>query len=321
MKHQEETMIDRVARWFRTGSPGRRRIRGGLLGIMVLAAGSCGVASAQEARPADSLARYVPQKDLFLLLEFDGLDAHADAWHATAAYKLLTETKLGTMLEDLAGQGLEMAFAGAQHAPPIKPAEVIELAKQGARRGGVAAFWGTGPRDTKAVFVSRGGDRPEVRRLLEAATAAGPNRVGGAARDTIQKEGRTLHPVGGEMFWWVEKGDLVLSDDPDKILAVLDGKTPNAVDHPLRAALAKEADGFQPVALGFFDLAVLPPMPPQAAALGLDGLKRIELQWGFQDDALRTVVRAWRPRPAADCWPWPISRRSGSMRCRRSRRS
>ena len=200
------------------------------------------------------------------------------------------------MLEDLAGQGLEMAFARAEPAPPIKPAEIIELAKQGARRGGVAAFWGTGPRDTKAVFVSRGGDRPEVRRLVEAATAADANRRE-RARTTIQKAGRTLHPVGGEMMWWIEKGDLVFSDDPDKILAVLDGKTPNAVDHPLRSALAKGGDGFQPVAVGFFDLAVLPPMPPQAAALGLDGLKRVELQWGFQDDALRTVVRAVAPSP------------------------
>ena len=68
----------------------------------------------QEARPADKgagaapLARYVPLKDLLAYLEFDGLDAHADAWRASAAYKLLNDTKLGTVLEDLALQGIEI---------------------------------------------------------------------------------------------------------------------------------------------------------------------------------------------------------------------
>ena len=38
-------------------------------------------------------------------------------------------------------------------------------------------------------------------------------------------------------------------------------------------------------------------MPPAAAQLGLDGLKRIELAWGFQDDALMSVVRVVAPAP------------------------
>ena len=40
-------------------------------------------------------------------------------------------------------------------------------------------------------------------------------------------------------------------------------------------------------------------MPPQAVQLGLDGLKRIEIQWGIQDDAMLAVVGAGRPAAAA----------------------
>jgi prepilin-type processing-associated H-X9-DG protein len=295
-------MSDRELTRSRTGSAVRRRTRGWLLGIVLSMAGPGVTAFGQEARPADGgggLARYVPQQDLFFLLEYDGLDAYPDAWHATAAYKLLTETKLGAMLQDLARQGLEMALESAEHAPPLKAAEIVEVVKQGARRGGVVAAWGKDSKNAKVVLVSRGGDRPEVRRLVEAATAAGRKRrgEGGAAPAPTQKAGRALNPIREGMAWWVENGDLVLSDDPDLVLAVLDGKAPNAVDHPLRAALAKGGDGFQPVALGFLEITALPPMPPEATKLGWDGVKRVELQWGFQDDALRSVIRAVAPSP------------------------
>ena len=61
-----------------------------------------------KSRPAAPPARHVPRQDLLAYLEFDGLDAHADAWRASAAYKLLSDTKLGPLLEDLALQGIEL---------------------------------------------------------------------------------------------------------------------------------------------------------------------------------------------------------------------
>ena len=69
---------------------------------------------AQEARTVAKLpqpaplARHVPRQKLLAYLEFDGLDAHTDAWRATAAYKLLSDTKLGSVIEDLALQGIEL---------------------------------------------------------------------------------------------------------------------------------------------------------------------------------------------------------------------
>ena len=53
------------------------------------------------ARP---LARYFPKDNLVFYFEFSGVDAHADAWNKTAAYKMLTETPLGAMLEEVGAQ-------------------------------------------------------------------------------------------------------------------------------------------------------------------------------------------------------------------------
>ncbi len=41
----------------------------------------------------------------------------------------------------------------------------------------------------------------------------------------------------------------------------------------------------------------MPKMPPQAVRLGLDGIKRLELVWGFEGEAMRTVIRAVAPAP------------------------
>ena len=114
-----------------------------------------------------------------------------------------------------------------------------------------------------------------------------------AALPPIRKGARTLNPLGKDGTWWFEKGDLILTgnDKVDEILAVIDGKRPSAVNHPMRAELAKPESGFEPVAAGFLDMAGLPPLPPEAAKLGLDGAKRIDVRWGFQDDALLSVLR------------------------------
>ena len=83
----------------------------------------------------------------------------------------------------------------------------------------------------------------------------------------IQKAGRTFYPIDKEKGsgWWFEKGDLVVSNKPDLVMAVLDGKEPTAADHPFRVDLLKVRDGFQPVVAGFVDITALPPMPPHAA--------------------------------------------------------
>jgi prepilin-type processing-associated H-X9-DG protein len=138
--------------------------------------------------------------------------------------------------------------------------------------------------------VIRGGGRGEMKRLVELVTARG------RPAEAVEKAGRAIHPLS-DLSWWYEKEDLVLTSQPDAIIAVLDGQAPNAIDHPLRAALRKGEEGFEPIATGFVDVAGLPQMSPSAVQMGLDGVKRLELVLGFEGNAIRTVLRAVAPSP------------------------
>ena len=267
--------------------------------VLAVSAIGPGTARGQEIAPRaeagpGSLARYVPKQDnLFFYLEFDGLDAHQAAWRNSSAYKLLNDTKLGALIEDLATQGIGAIRQSAPPGKEFKPAELIGLFKLAAKQGFAVGFWDSDQPVGGFVYVARGAARPEFIRLLE---ATAPNRPD-ATPAPAPIAGRTIHALSPQASWWVEKGDLVLSSRPELVISVLDGRAPNVADHPLRARLLKKSDGFEPVAAGFFDVAVLPPMPPQAVQLGLDGLKRFEIQWGIQDDAMLAVVAMVAPQP------------------------
>ena len=91
---------------------------------------------AADARP---LARYVPKENLVLYAEFAGLDAHAEAWKKTAAYKMLNQTPLGVMLEEVAAQLLDK---GMSYLPNrrLSGTEVVTLVKNTAKNGWVFAL-------------------------------------------------------------------------------------------------------------------------------------------------------------------------------------
>jgi Protein of unknown function (DUF1559) len=279
--------------------------------VVFLILASSSPARAQGSRPparaagADSasLARYVPGQDLFFYLEFDGLNAHPGAWHGSAAFKLLNDTKLGALIEDLTSQGIELAQKSIPQARRLKGAEVVGMLKNAARHGFVLAASGKSPNDARVVLALRRGDRPEVRRILSMISAIrlgdDPEGSRPAALAPIRAPGRTLNRLDKDFCWWVERGDLILTGTRkiDEILAVVDGKRPSAVNHPLRAELNKVENGFEPAAFGFVDLTALPQLSPRSIKLGLDGLKRIELRWGFQANALMTVIHAVAPSP------------------------
>ncbi len=148
------------------------------------------------------------------------------------------------------------------------------------------------------MAVLRHGDRPEVKRMLEFAGASAnrPREEDKANLAPTEGEWHTLPWVHPDALWLVEKGDLILTSraNKDEVLAVRAGEQPGAFDHPLRAELAREQDGLRPAAIGFVDLA---PLAAELAGFGLDGLERIELRWGFQDDALVTRLRMVAPSP------------------------
>ncbi len=261
----------------------------------------------QEARPADreagaaTLARYVPLKDLLAYLEFDGLDAHADAWRTSAAYKLLNDTKLGIVLEDLAFQGIEVIQETTPREERVTGAEVVGFIKHMARNGFVLGVSRKGPGHFRVVAVLRHADRPEFKRLLKIAGAENRHAVDEEKSDApaIQQAGSKLHRLGADGIWLAEKGGLILTSkvNADEILAMQRGDQKSALDHPLRAEMVKAADGFHPCAIGFIDMRSLAPLTPDAVDLGLDGLKSIDLRWGFQDSALVTVLRVAAPVP------------------------
>jgi hypothetical protein len=265
------------------------------------AQGQAGTASGPAAQEKPKpLARYVPREDLFMFLEFDGMDAHPDSWRRSAAYKLLNETRLGALLEDLGLQAMEVFQESVAAEKRIAGVDALDLLKQLFRDGFVLAMSGKPPYDSPMILVLRHGDEPEFRRLLEAMRARREDGTDPApGRKPLDNPGGKLNRLGGDLVWWVEKGDLIITGQSRvaQILAVLDGQKQSALDHPLRTGLAKAENGFEPAAVGFVDMAVLEPFSASMVTLGVDGVKRIELRWGFQEEALLSVLRLVAPAP------------------------
>src|SRR5271165_5858481 len=167
-------------------------------------------ASAQEAlsktagaRGSMSLARFVPRRDLFWYLEFQGLDAHAVGWRKTAAYRLLHETKLGALLEDLAIQALEFHQEAFPTKFGIKGVEVVDAVKWIARDGFVFALSGKPTEVLRHVVILKRGDRPEIKRALRTVAASRvieAEEKPEAAPD--QNAGRTIYRLGRAHVWW-----------------------------------------------------------------------------------------------------------------------
>lgn len=248
------------------------------------------------ARAADTLAAYAPGEKLIALFEFDGLEGHRAAWGKTAAWRALHETKLGELVGDLAGQ----AFDIIQKANPnpqktkVSKDEFAKWVDHVKDHGFLVAFFGD-PQSPTGLAVIRGAGQGEPSRVM--ATLFGPGKTPKA--EPVEKAGRMVHSFGQNSSWWVEGDDLILVETKglDAVLAAIDGKGPKASNSPIRAALAKPRDGFEPVAVGFFDLAQLGPPPPDFENLGLAGVKRIEFQWGFHGDALESFTRLVAPAP------------------------
>ena len=248
--------------------------------------------------PAPPLARYIPGDELAFYWEFEGLSAHAEGARKSAISKLLNDTPLGALLEDLATQVITKA---QQQAPPgrqVPAADYLALLRHGVQEGLAVGVFGKGPDKTNALVVVRKGNRPEFlrfMRLIATSGGFGPD----LKQDDRQVSGRTLHPLGANGVWWLEQDDLLMTGKigVETVLAVIEGKAPSAVNHPLRAQVMKAEQGLELASYAFLDFAALPALPPEAKREGFDGIKHIELQWGFQGDALMTVVRCIAPAP------------------------
>ena len=284
---------------------------------MVLTAATMGLAPAaigqQPAKPAGAvpLARYFPRQDLVVYVEFDGLDAHRDAWTKSAAYRLLNETTTGAMLEQSIARLLDRLLA-SQPQLPVKGRELVALSENLLRSGfavGINRAGGVGLPRCLALVVrggATGAPRAAFERFLR--VAEGPrNRI----RMVEKPGGRKVQVLGDSppmsLSWWAEGDDLVVSlvspSGVDAVIAALDGREPNAIDHPTRTRRrtgrrrAPASRAGRPSLAFFSTWHALAPLPREAERWGSIGVKRVDHRWGFHGPAIQGIIGVVAPTP------------------------
>jgi hypothetical protein len=262
----------------------------------------------------------VPKENLLLYVEFAGLNATAASWNKTAAYRMLNETPLGAMMEEVSTQFLDKTLSLYPNRKlSLSGGEVFSVIKHSVQSGWVLAIHSNsnsseGP--LRGTLILRNAAAGKEFKKLSALTLGW--LMGDAKRKPEVKNGRTIVVVSapepgiaaagpsGGWTWWPEKDDLVITfpgtASAEAIIASLDGKTPSAAEHPLVQALSKPEGEFQPVCVAFAETANCPAIPTQLTELlhrmGTEwGAQRIDARLGFEGDALVTVSRVTAPRP------------------------
>lgn len=282
------------------------------------AAGKTAAPAPAPSPPMDG-ATVAGRDKLLLFVEFDGLDAHQDAWRKTAAARMLNDTPLGAMLEEIGVPLLERMSASLPKRM-VNGADAVAIIKHVARKGFVLTYSAdpSAARGVRGILVLKGVTTSKeskslfsrlIGSFMDPAVKPKIERKGGAAGDPASKTksdeaGRVLvsvPPVSGDgktpdqgWGWWPEKDDLIIGlaqpSDLDVAISRLDGKTANAVGCEPIASLAKPDAGVAPVLKAYFD-------PSARPGTGDLGFKHIEYRWGFQDEALAAVTRIVAPKP------------------------
>jgi prepilin-type processing-associated H-X9-DG protein len=277
------------------------------LGVAALLAGGLG----PKAKADDPPGRFVPASDnVVAYLEFDGIAAHRAAWEKTAAYRVWNETKTGAMIGSVVRQMMAGGGgAGANWPPPAETARMLgHVMEHGAavvvgmpqgdkagRAGGPDA--GDGPVGAVIVRKARGEAGKVFTSFLD--RVAERNGMGRPAGD--KKDGAT--PLGKDARYFFQDDDLVLmfGDMHEASRATLASLAPRdkpPADAPKRSfTLMKPPAGVETIAHGFLDLTKVGSLPPEAKELGLDGLKRVEMSWGFEAEAIVSTARVVAPAP------------------------
>jgi len=254
---------------------------------------------------------YAAREKLIAYVEFDGLDAHEEGWRKTAAFRMLNDTPLGGMLEEVGVALLERASAWLPNRK-INGADGVAIVKHLARKGFVAAFNAdpSAPKGYRGVLILRGATTKESKGLLSRLVVS---FMDPASKHRLERKGSrsvvVVPPPGGDgkpadegWAWWAEGGDfgiaLARPSDADACLACLEGKAASAVGYEPVEAVAKADAGLTPALKAFLDattdvrLPGAPPTPPVDS-----GVQRIEYRWGFQDEALVGATRLVAPKP------------------------
>ena len=213
---------------------------------LVFLAGATLTAGAAGAEPKDKPARLLPARGLVAYLEYDGLDAHAAAWKATAASAIVNDTKAGVMIAELAKQLLDRLLKEVPDAQgKVTSADLMGFPDDLAKRGFALAAYDHGKGGSSVVIVldgiGRKGSRERFDRLVRGLRGLqGPNAAKFPA--PIRLRGREVHqveesvapmpvPAGIEapvepapkkpptppepyLSWWFEGDDLLLVVGP-----------------------------------------------------------------------------------------------------------
>jgi hypothetical protein len=260
-----------------------------------LVAGALGAAS--PAGAAEPLGRYVPAGEVIGYVEYDGLAAHEAAWKKTAAGRAIAETSLGGMLREIIAQGVEYASKGPE-APKYAPKDIEALVEHILREGFAAGMGGADlQREGWAVLVIRNGADPKVRPLLISLLARGEE---GKATEKVGS--KTVVRLGNDPkqgAYWFDGTDLIIAAGPQwaERVAKRGGDEPNVSSVAKYREAAKAEGGEEPILVGFFDGKSLPPLPAQAVALGLDGLKGAFISVGFAGEAIVSRIHLAAPAP------------------------
>jgi hypothetical protein len=218
-----------------------------VLCCLVLSSLMATIAAAAEQRLSPH--RFVPAKGLIAYVEFDGLDAHAEAWKATSAHELLVETPAGSVMTELAKQILDR-IAKAVPVGKVTGADLIAIHEHLVPRGFVVAVHDR--EDIAATFtiVLNGIGTKQIRERFDrvllivfgpegGAKLPAPVRIRGRdvyhAADVAEKKPLSAlllpgSPVPGAapagtsssaLSWWYEGDDVVMIAGPNDDSAFL----------------------------------------------------------------------------------------------------
>ncbi len=134
------------------------------------------VTTSLAADPKPISQRFIPAQGLVAYVEYDGLDAHTEAWKATAANAMLTMTPAGEMMSELVKQVIDRLL---QYEPEIKVtgADLLALQHHLIHRGFVMALHGPpdGP-ETLTLILNGVGQKPGATDSKGCSASCSPRR-------------------------------------------------------------------------------------------------------------------------------------------------
>ena len=179
---------------------------------------------AGAAEPGRSPSRFVPGRGLTSYVEFDGLDAHTDAWRATAAHQILGQTTAGATLTDVSRRILDQLFKAAGK-DQLSAADWLAFQDHLVRRGFACALF-EDDGESAAVLILNDFGGQEIRdrfdRILRPLLGIEAN----APLPTLARRGRKLV---GFSDWDAEEGKPEVAVPPPdlrQITALLQGNKP-----------------------------------------------------------------------------------------------